>query len=410
MSVGLALCSALLAAAPPPSAPALEMLADRLRGDVVAARPEPPVAVAVQAPSAALEEAAATLLAARLGESGLPALVVAAGDDAAARARGAGARSLVSLRVQVSGDLAAAGELRSLWRNFWAGRTPLEPGPARGLAAFVPVDRAAQLLAGSTGTPAGPRLDSTPLARFPVRTAALATGDLDGDGRPELAVLVGGEVLVLNARGETLARHGLRDLPPAAAPTREPFGTLCITDGRLVVAWARAESGVVLQLQGGQLVRAGATGGPSIGCGDSAEPASFVPGAARLVLTRGPERDVLWGGDARAGHRLLLLPDGTARWSLSGAEVRVLRDVGAGAALVPWGGELRVAASSAAAAPAEDRLRLLGPGGDEPSVAVPGRILQVRPLSVGPGGSPAVVLGVWTPDGGSELRVVRGAP
>ena len=404
----LALWAALLAAAPAP--PALESLADQLRADVVAARPEAPVAVAVQAPSPALAEAAAALLAARLGESGLPALVVAAGEDAPVRARGAGARSLASLRLHVGGELTAVGELRSVWRNFWAGRTPIESGPARVLSASVPVDRATELLARGSGAGPALTLDPAPLARFPARTAALATGDLDGDGRPEVAVLVGNEVVVLSAAGEPLARAGLGDLPPAAAAAREPFGTLCIAEGRIAVAWARAGAAVVLQLQGGQLVRAAGAAGPTLGCGESAEPAGFLPGAARLVLTRGPEREALWGGDARGGQRLLLLPDGTARWSLPGGTVRVLRDVGAGAALVSWGGEMRVAASSAAAAPAEDRLRLLGTGAEEPGVTVPGRILQVRPAPPGPGGVPALLLGVWMPDGGSELRVVRGAP
>jgi len=50
----------------------------------------------------------------------------------------------------------------------------------------------------------------------------------------------------------------------------------------------------------------------------------------------------------------------------------------------------------------------VGTGPEEPSVAVPGRILQVSAGAPGPG--PALVLGVWTPDGGSELRVVRGTP
>ena len=252
-------------------------------------------------------------------------------------------------------------------------------------------------------------LEERPLARFAVRTAALASGDLDGDGQPELAVLTAAEVVVLTAAGEPVARYPLADLPPAAAPAREPFGTLCIVDGRLAVASARSATPVVLQLQARQLVAAAGAGGPTLGCGASAEPAAFVPGVARLTLTRGPERDVLWGGDVRAGHRLLLLPDGTARWSLPGSAPRLLRDVGAGAALVSWGAEVRVAASSAAPAPAEDTLRLLGQGGAGPSIAVPGRILQVRPAP-GPGGNPALVLGVWTKDGGSELRVVRGAP
>jgi len=404
--MGLALCAALLAAAPASSA--LEALSEQLRAQVVAVHPEPPVAVAVEASSAALAETTAALLATRLGESGLPAVVIGSGEDAAARARSAGARSLVRLRLQVGAEVLGAGELRSVWRNFWAGRAAPETGPTRVLSAAVPVDRATQLLAAGPAQGAGLVLDPAPLARLAARTAALATGDLDGDGRPEIAVLAGGEVAVLDGSGGVVARHSLLDLPPAAAPAREPFGTLCIGEGRLVVAWARADGSLALRLQGGQLVRGGGAGAPTVGCGASAEPASFVPGVARLVLARGPEREPLWGGDARAGHRLLLLPDGTARWFQPGSEVRVLRDVGAGAALVSWRGEMRVAASSAAPAPTEDRLRLVGPGPEEPSVAVPGRIVQVCGGSPGPG--PALVLGVWTADGGSELRMVRGPP
>jgi len=407
VSPGPALVAALLAAAPTPP-PALEALAEQLRSQVVAAHPEAPVAVAADAPSVPLGETAATLLATRLGESGLPAVVIGPGEDAPARARSAGARSLVRLRLEVGADLAAAGELRPVWRNFWAGRTPVETGPARVLSAAVPVDRATQLLAAGSAQGTGLVLDAVRLARLPTRTAALATGDLDGDGRPEVAVLASGEVWVLDGAGTLLARHGLQDLPPAAAPAREPFGTLCISDGRLLVSWARAESPVVLRLQGGQLVRGAGATGPTLGCGEASEAATFVPGVARLQLTRGPEREPLWGGDARPGHRLLLLPDGTARWLQPGAEVRLLRDVGAGAALVSWRGEVRVAASSAAAAPSEDRLRLVGTGPEEPAVAVPGRILQVCAGAPGPG--PALVLGVWTADGGSELRVVRGTP
>jgi hypothetical protein len=284
----------------------------------------------------------------------------------------------------------------------------VEAGPARLVSATVPADAATRLLAaaGSSGT--GLVLDPAPLARFPIRTAALASGDLDGDGRPELAVLVGEEVVVLDATGQVVARAGLGDLPPASAPVREPFGTLCIAGGQLAVAWARAEAGVVLQLRGNQLVRAGTGGGPTLGCGESAEPVTFVPGVARLLRVRGQERDVLWGGDARAGHRLLLLPDGTARWLAPGGGTRLLGQVGAGAALVSWGGEMRVAASGSTAGRTEDVLRLVEPGAQEATLAVPGRILQVQPTT-DLGGAPALVLGVWTADRGSELRVVRGA-
>jgi len=85
----------------------------------------------------------------------------------------------------------------------------------------------------------------------------------------------------------------------------------------------------------------------------------------------------------------------------------VLGQVGAGAALVSWGGEMRVAASGASVGRAEDVLRLVGPGAQEATLSVPGRILQVQPTA-DLGGAPALVLGVWTAERGSELRVVRG--
>src|SRR4029453_19023493 len=131
VSMGLALSATLLAAAPAPSA--LEALSEQLRAQVVAAHPEPPVAVAVEASSSALAETTAALVATRLGESGLPAVVIGSGEEAAARARSAGARSLVRLRLQVGAEVLGAGELRSVWRNFWAGRSAPETGPTRGV-------------------------------------------------------------------------------------------------------------------------------------------------------------------------------------------------------------------------------------------------------------------------------------
>ena len=408
MSPGPALVAALLVAAPAPP-PALEALAEQLRSQVVALHPEPPVAVAIQAPSAAVGETAATLLATRLGESGLPAVVIGPGEDTPARARGAGARSLVRLRLEVGADLAAAGELRPVWRNFWAGRTPVETGPVRVLSATVPVDRATQLLAAGSAQGTGLVLDATPLARLPARTAALATGDLDGDGRPEVAVLAGTEVWVVDAAGALLARQGLQDLPPAVAPAREPFGTLCISDGRLLVAWARAESPVAFRLQDGQLVRGTGAPGTDAGVRGGRRAGHVRPGRGEAPAEPGTRARAAVGRGraARAPAPASPRRDGTVVPAGCGGAVS-LRDVGAGAALVSWRGEMRVAASSAAAAPAEDRLRLVGTGPGEPSVAVPGRILQVCAGAPGPG--PALVLGVWTADGGSELRVVRGTP
>jgi len=399
----LALAALLLGMQPAPARPSLELLADQLQAEVSAERPEAPVAVAVQGQSAALADALATLVAARLTAAGIAAFTLPPGTDVAQRARSQGARSLLGVQLQLDDRLAASGSLRSVWRNFWAGKVPVETGPAHALSASVAADTAARVLAAGGGWPSGLALEPAPLARFPARTAALASGDLDGDGRPELAVLVAGELVVLASTGEPRARARL------AAPTlplREPFGTLCVAGGVVSVAWARATGGTVYRLQGQELIPVGRTEGPTLGCGESVEPASFVLGVARMWVGRGPQRDLVWGGDVRAGHRLLLFADGAAHWSTPGGTVRVLPQIGAGAALVQLGGQMRVAASSAAAAPSEDRLRLVGSSGDEPSVAVPGRILQVQPIEEF-GGAPALVLGVWTADGGSELRVVR---
>jgi hypothetical protein len=399
----LALAALLFGTEPAPAKSSLELLANQIQAEVSAERPESPVAVAVQAQSAALADSLAALVAARLTGAGLAAFTLPPGADVAQRARSQGARSLLGLQLQLDDRLAASGSLRSVWRNFWAGKVPVEAGPARALSAVVPADTAARVLAAGGGWPSGLALEPAPLARFAARTAALASGDLDGDGRPEVAVLVGGELLVIASTGEPRAHARL---PAPTVPLREPFGTVCVAGGVVSVAWARAAGGTAYRLQGQELVPVARTEGPTLGCGESAEPASFVPGVARMLVGRGPQRDLVWGGDVRAGHRLLLFPDGTARWSTPGGTVRVLQQIGAGAALVQLGGEMRVAASTAAAAPAEDRLRLVGSGGSEPSVAVPGRILQVEPTAE-LAGAPALVLGVWTADGGSELRIVR---
>ena len=56
MTAALALAAMLLDAGASPARSAIEQLADQVQAEVTAARPEPPVAVAVQAPSTALAE------------------------------------------------------------------------------------------------------------------------------------------------------------------------------------------------------------------------------------------------------------------------------------------------------------------------------------------------------------------
>jgi hypothetical protein len=391
---------ALLTSAPGPGA--VEALASSLARDIEAAHPEAPVALVVSSTSPPLGSAVASQLAARLAEAHL-APVLGGGAESA--------RTLVTLKVWLDSELHAAGELRPARRNFWAGRTAVRPsGAVAVLTASTAADGPARLLAAAglrTGTLS---VDVSPVARLPGRTAALAVGDLDGDGLPEVAVLSEQELWVLGADGQVRVRQALTALTPAAAPAREPFGTVCIVGGRLAVTSSRSEGGLLLQLDKGRLLTVGTIPGPTLGCGAGAVAGAYLPGQARLRDTSGGADEVLWGAAVESGHRLLLLPDGTARWTTPDGRKRQLTDVGAGAALVAGDGEVWLLASSAAADPARDHLRLLRfDGGPVLEAEVPGRVMQVA-AAPGATGAARALLASWTPEGGSELRWVRGGP
>jgi hypothetical protein len=416
VSPGPALVAALLvaAAAPPEEhlevgSKALDVLVSRLSDRVLAAHPEGPAAVAVSSASPALASAAAALLSSRLSGGGLPSFVLSGEEEPGSRAQAQGAATLVRLIVRLDRELTAAGELRSVRRNFWAGRTPLLAGPALALAASVPPDDGARILWVSGQGPVGLALHPIPFARFGERTAAVAAGDIDGDGHGEVAVLLESEVQLLDEGGRVLARFPLAGLAPAPVPVREPFGTLCIRDGLVEVVSARLASGLTLRWTGSTLTSTGAAPRPTLGCAGDALPARFVAGVARLQPEGPPPSRPVWGGDVRRGHRALLFPDGTATWWLPGeAEPRQLKDVGAGAALVDWADEMFLAASSDGANPAEDRLRVVGERSSLDDLPVPGRILQICRSVLD--GRVVLVVGVWTADGGSELRIVWRRP
>jgi hypothetical protein len=413
---GAGLALLLLAQAPPSGA--LEQLADALAAQARAAGAEAPLGLALSAPGhPALQHAFATVLLSRLSGAGLAPRLLPASADEEAAARAAGARTLLRLRLTVNGALEASGDVLSTWVNFFSGRTPTRaPVPAAALAARVAPDAVVRALAAATEEPALV-LDAEPLVRWPVRTAALAAGDLDGDGRAELAVLTEAAVEVFSTDGRLLARRPLDGLPPAETPSREAFGTLCICDGVLYAASASRAVGEVLALVGGSLVPRAQLLRPVVACGHPPLEASFPPGQARLLPAGGPWPELPtgprpWGVAVRPGAGVLvLLDDGTVRWLAAGAPARSWTGIGAGAAPVDFTGEggVHLAASSAAAAPAVDRLRLLSPsdGAERGALDVPGQILQVVAVAAPGQGREALVLGVWRPEGGSELRVVR---
>lgn len=417
---GAALATLLVLAQTPPAG-ALETLAEAIVAQARAARAEPPVAVAVAAPGRpALEQAFATVLVARLADAGLAPRLLPPGGDPEAMARERGARALIRLRLTLDATLTASGDVLSTWVNFWAGRTPTRSGsPAAALSAEVGPDATVRLLARAE-TGVALLLEPDPLARWPVRTEALAAGDLDGDGRAELAVLTEDAVEVRARDGRLLARRTLEGLPRAERPTRDPFGTLCICERRLFAFAADRARGEVLELVGDALLARASLEQPVVGCAPEKLEATFLPGLARLLPAGGPWPSLAgapraWGGSARptrSGPAVLVqLEDATARWSSGPGKLLVLQGVGAGAAAVDLAadGVVRIAASSGAAAPAVDRLRLLAAtdGAERASIDVPGRILQVAAADVDGDGREALLLGIWRPEGGSELRLLR---
>jgi hypothetical protein len=431
---------------PPPSpesASAVDRLAQSLAESVRALPAEAPVALHVSGGSAELRRAVGTVLAARLAAAGLAPVVVDAPSAEAAEgaARGQGARTLVRLTLDVEGgELRARGDALGTWVNFWAGRTATRPpGPAGALAEAVEADAAVLALA-AVGAPAGPaangttprslRLLGAALARLEHPLAALAAGDLDGDGRDEVAALTEHDVSVFAADGRLLARRELAALPLASATTREPFGALAVLPGppRLAAWSTRHAHGEVLALEAGRgaLRPLGSLDAALLG---PAERGAFVPGQTAFA----PEVRL---GDGRAltvpapfttaslaPPRLLFVhPDGAASlYPREGAVPARLQGLGAGSALGDLDGDgvPELLTTSPQLQPAPDVLRVYASTGDDPTAREPlwqgalpaGRALYVVAADLDGDKRREVVVGLTKPDGTGELFLLRhGAP
>ena len=426
-----------------PATPALERLAQAVATDVRAMKPEPPVALHLSGGAPELRRAFGTLLASRLASAGLAPVVLEAPSPEAAEAlaREQGSRALVRLTLGVeNGALRARGDAFGTWVNFWSGRTATRPpSPAAAIAQAVEADAAALALAAvepsRTPTPATEeprplRLLGAVLARLPSPPAALAAGDLDGDGKDEVAVLTAHTVHVFAADGSLVAERSLEVLPPGPAPTREPFGALAILSGppRLAAWSTRFAHGEVLALENGAL--RGVSRLEAVPLGPEAR-GGFVPGqtafAPEVRLGNGEQR--LTGVPARfttfsaANSRVLLVhPDGSASFfAQPGVAPVPLSGLGAGSALgdLDGDGTPELLTTSPELQPSPDVLRVFKTNGGDPTVHEPlwqgplpaGRALHVVTANLDGDKRREVVVGLTKPDGTGELFLLRqGAP
>ncbi|PTL78887.1 hypothetical protein DAT35_37225 [Vitiosangium sp. GDMCC 1.1324] len=425
-----------------PEASALERLAQAVASDVREVKPEPPVALFLSGGAPELRRAFGTLLASRLASAGLaPVVLEAPSPEAAeARAREQGARTLARITLGVeAGELRAHGDVFGTWVNFWSGRAATRaPSPAAAIARSVEADAAALALAAvePPRTPAPPeeprplRLLGAVLTRLPAPPAALAAGDLDGDGKDEVAVLTERSVLVFAADGRLVAERSLEVLPPSPAPTREPFGSLAILSGppRIAAFSTRFAHGEVLSLEGGSLRGVSRLEAPILG---PEARGAFVPGqtafAPEVRLGNGEQR--LAGVPTRfttfsaANSRVLLVhPEGSATFfPRPSAAPLQLSGLGAGSALgdLDGDGTPELITTSPELQPSPDVLRVFKTNGGDPTIHEPlwqgplpsGRALQVVTANLDGDKRREVVVGLTLPDGTGVLFLLRqGAP
>jgi hypothetical protein len=422
----------------------LTRLSAQLAARIVSEGAEAPVGLYVRGESADLARAFETLLAADLGSRKVPCVPVAATGpiDAERAARQMGMRSLVRLNVTLeSGKVLVRGDVLGTWVNFWSGNAATRPAsPAAALEGATDAD--AKALALATMPSAAPHKPPTELklvgaafARLPVPPAALAAGDVDGDGRAEVVVLTDEEVLVFSPLGRLLARRDHRVLPESPTPCREPFGTVAVLSKPTRIAYlsAKRARGELLTYDRGTLRAVGTFDeAPLARVGDAELTGALVPGQNVFAgpLTLGTAHWVLNAPfstlsthAAPGGNAFLVVaPDGSGSLSSGSpmAPASKLSGLGAGSALADVDGDGRpeICTSSPRHAPEVDELRISSLNGTAAgpelwrTAELPkgARILQIVPADLDGEGTEALIVGLWLPDGSGELDVFRRAP
>ncbi|HEY3445163.1 MAG TPA: hypothetical protein VGK67_02320 [Myxococcales bacterium] len=430
----------MMAAAPAPARTSLESAAAAVVAGTdlanVAAKEKLVIAVA-QVPSETpeLSRAFQTLLIEELAKTGVKAVLPLPGpvEGAEAAARAAGADLLWRLTVRITGpELAVSGDRVPTWVNFWTGQDALRAPGGSAIGVKIPVDAQVLALANLASLPAKgalvTRFAVQALAKLPEKVVAVAVGDLDGDSRPEIAVLTSTQVVVLAANGQVVARRDLSALPRAGKPPREPAGALAIEPSadpaarpRLLAFSLGRSRGEALTLQKDALEPVAVLEQPALAVG--------APGT---LLGLGIAGKNLFAPEVRLGNRSALLPfgpvavAGTVRpggpafviANPDGAAVTLDADLkptplagqlGSALALGELDGDGVVEVVATNLARIDGRIRLMRPGNPNPlfeSEPIAANLVAAAAGDLDACGRDEAVLAGWTADGGTTLFVL----
>lgn len=385
------LIPSLLAAAAPAldagQVPALNQLAAAVLAQAQSGPVEGPVGVFIASDAPALDRAFGTVLIARISEANLAGVPIPASDfsGAEASARKLGTRSLLRLQLSVrDGRLSAAGDLISTWVNIWSGRVPTRsPRPAAVLQGSVPLD--AEVLAflapkpSSPTSPPSPHFKAERVTTLAGPIAALAVGDIAGDGTTAVLALTENALIAMDLGGRLLGQMPAPEAPSPSPRLREPFGSLVILKqpARVACAWMNVARPVVLVFEAPtgtfrELESLG--GGPVAYWNGQLLTAPLLPGHNAFGSTLSARGEILLdtrhsiqGGSTLSvpsdEWMLLAFSDGSAavyRRSLRPGPAFQLGDLGAGTTLLSvFGGAVpQVATTSAAYHPSVEELRI----------------------------------------------------